>query len=62
MNSIPRITSIRTAWLLQNEKKKPCNGYTQKYKKIRSCDSSYQKVKKAELHCIAISTCRILLS
>ena len=30
MNSIPRITSIRTAWLLQNEKKKPCNGYTQK--------------------------------
>ena len=22
MNSIPRITSIRTAWLLQNEKKR----------------------------------------
>lgn len=30
MNSIPRITSIRTAWLLQNEKKKLCNGDTQK--------------------------------
>ena len=33
MNSIPRITSIRTAWLLQNEKKKLCNGYTHKYKR-----------------------------
>ena len=30
MNSIPRITSIRTAWLLQNEKEKLCDGYTQK--------------------------------
>ena len=32
---------------------------THRNKNVWSCDSSYQKVKKAELHCIVISTCRI---